>query len=63
MDLGGLNWSLLTIVGAAVLAVAIAWAALRNRGKAPPPGKSDEATRRLYEEEDAEHRGESDNVP
>ena len=63
MDLGGLNWSMLTIVGAVVLAVAIAWAVLRNRTSGPPPGASEEATKRLYEEEDREHRGESDNVP
>ena len=31
MDAGGFNWTLITIVGAAVLAIVIAWVALRNR--------------------------------
>ncbi len=63
MDLGGLNWILITIVGAVVLAVVIAWAALRNRASRPTVEESDEATRRLYEEEEREHHGESDDVP
>lgn len=63
MDLGGFNWTLITIVGAAVLAAIIAWAALRNRSSRPRAEDSEEATRRLYEEEEREHHGESDNVP
>jgi hypothetical protein len=63
MDLGGFNWTMITIVGAAVLAVVIAWAALRNRGSAPRIEDSEEATRRLYDEEEREHHGESDDVP
>ena len=63
MDLGGFNWTLLTIVGAAALAAIIAWAALRNRSSQPRVEDSEEATRRLYEEEEREHHGESDHVP
>jgi hypothetical protein len=63
MDLGGFNWTLLTIVGAAALAVIIAWAALRNRASQRRVEDSEEATRRLYEEEEREHHGESDHVP
>jgi len=62
MDLAGLNWTLITIVGALVLAAIIAFAALRNRAD-PGPGGTEEATRRNYDEEDRAHRGESDNVP
>ncbi|WP_129792050.1 hypothetical protein [Sphingosinicella sp. CPCC 101087] len=63
MDLGGFNWSLLTIVGAIVLAIVIAWAALRNRSSRRDVERSERATHRLYEEEERAHRGESDNVP
>lgn len=61
MDFAGFNWTLITIVGAIVLAAVIAWAALRNRGDETPG--DDGATKRLYREEDDAHRGESDNVP
>lgn len=63
MDFGGFNWSLLTIIGAAVLAAVIAWAALRNRTSRPRADDSEAATRRLYDEEEREHHGESDRVP
>jgi len=63
MDAGGFNWAMLTIVGVLVLAGVIIWAALRNRASRPRIEDSEEATRRLYEEEDREHRGESDHVP
>jgi len=63
MDSGGFDWMLVAIVGALVLVAAIAFAALRNRSERQPIGKSEDATRRLYEEEDRAHKGESDNVP
>lgn len=56
MDAGGFNWTLLTIVGPALLAVVILWALLRNRGARNRAG-TEEATRRLYEQEEAERRG------
>jgi len=62
MDFAGFSWSLVIIVGAAVLAAVIAFAALRNRADAKTTSATDAATRRVYEEEDREHRGESDNV-
>lgn len=63
MDFGGFNWSLLTIAGVLVLAAAMVWAALRNRSSQGRIEDSEEATRRLYEEEEREHHGESDHVP
>ena len=63
MDLGGFNWGLLTVIGAIVLAIAIAWAALRNRRSAALDEESERATHRLYDEEERLHHGESDNVP
>lgn len=63
MDFAGFSWSLMTIVGAAVLAIVIAWAVLRNRSSRSEIDRSEAATRHLYEEEERAHRGESDNVP
>lgn len=63
MDAAGLNWTLITIVGAAVLAVVIAWAVLRNRASGSTGADTEAATRRVYEEEERAHHGESDNVP
>jgi hypothetical protein len=54
---------MVTIVGAAVLAIGIAVAALRNRTSQRSDDRTDEATRDLYRAEDAAHRGEDDNVP
>ncbi len=63
MDLGGLNWALMTIVGALLLGGVILWAALRNRTSRATKDESERATHRLYEEEDRAHRGEGDDVP
>jgi hypothetical protein len=63
MDSAGFSWTLITIVGPLVLLLVIAWAVLRNRRSGAEEVDCDEATRRVYEEEDREHRHESDNVP
>ena len=63
MDSGGFNWSLLTIIGPVVLLAVLVWAVLRNRRPRGVDDRSEAATRRVYEEEEREHRGESDNVP
>ena len=63
MDLGGFNWTLLTVVGAIALAVVIAWAALRNRSSRTKIERSEEATHRNYDQEERAHHGESDKVP
>ena len=62
MDSAGLGWTLIAIVAPLLLLVFIAWALLRSRGSRTDVD-CDEATRRVYEEEDREHRHESDNVP
>jgi len=57
MDSGGFNWTLLTIVGPAILAVVILWALLRNRGASRSErDRTEDATHRLYEQEEAERR-------
>ena len=63
MNLAGLNWMLVAVIGVIILAVVIAWAMMRNRAPDPQVERSEEATRRLYEEEEREHHGESDNMP
>ena len=56
MDSSGFNWTLLTIVGPAILAIAILWAVLRNRTSRDTDARSEEGTRRVYEQEEAERR-------
>ena len=53
MDLGGTNRTLI-IIGVAVLVVVLLWAMLRKRGE-PEAGieRTEQATARLYREEDA----------
>ena len=63
MDLGGMGWGLQTIIGGFLLAAVIAWAALRNRKSTPDEiERTERATRELYKEEDAAHRGEGDKI-
>jgi len=63
MDSGGFDSTLLIVFGSLVLIAVIIFAALRNRSSHQSVEKSEEATRRVYEEEDRAHKGESDNVP
>jgi predicted MFS family arabinose efflux permease len=56
MDAAGFNWTLLTIVGPALLAVAILWALLRNKRSRRTDDIAEEGTRRVYEQEEAERR-------
>ena len=64
MDSGGFNWALINIVGPLLLLVVLAWALLRNRKSSQAEiDRTEQATRDLYREEDAAHRGEDNNVP
>ena len=65
MDPGGGSWGIITIVGPILLALVLIWALLRNRKKSRPSdiNRTEQATRDLYREENAAHRGEDDNVP
>ncbi len=56
MDFGAINWMTMTVIGAALLAIVIAIAALRNRSSRETIEKSEAATRDLYQEEDRVHR-------
>lgn len=55
MDFAGLNWVTITVIGTALLAIAIAVAALRNRVSKETAAQSEAATRELYKEEDRAH--------
>lgn len=59
MDFGAINWMTLTVIGAALLAIVIAVAALRNRSSKELVEKSEAATRDLYREEDRAHQDDS----
>ena len=63
MDLGGFNWSLLTIVGPVVLLAVIAWAILRNRTSRASRAETEAATREVYRQEERAEGGEADRVP
>jgi hypothetical protein len=56
MDSAGFNWTLLTIVGPALLVVVLLWATLRNRASRADKQRTEEGTRRVYEQEEAERR-------
>ena len=56
MDSSGFNWTLITIIGPAILAIVILWAVLRNRTSRETDARSEEGTRRVYEQEEAERR-------
>lgn len=65
MDGGGSSWGIINILGPLLLIIVLAWAMLRNR-KAKggvTEEETERATRDLYRQEDATHRGESDDVP
>jgi hypothetical protein len=57
MDLGGLSWGLITIVGGFLLFAVLLWAVLKNRNSTPQEmDRTEAATRELYREEDAAHK-------
>jgi hypothetical protein len=57
MDLGGLSWGLITIVGGFLLFAVLLWAVLKNRNSTPGEiDRTEAATRELYREEDAAHK-------
>jgi len=60
MDLGGLSWSLITIVGPVVLLAVAAWAIWRNKKSRVPDEVTEEGTRRVYREEEQARRSGTD---
>ena len=62
MDLGGVNWAILNIVGPLLLLIVIAWALLRNRKSRTREkiDRSERATHELYDQEEAQRRREDE---
>ena len=54
-DLGS-QWGLLTIIGPILLAAAIAWAIFANRKPRLPIEDTEDATRKLYDEQNREDK-------
>jgi hypothetical protein len=59
----GLWWSLITIVGPIALALVLLWALLRNRAQRRDVGRTEQATREVYREENDAHADEGRNTP
>jgi mannose/fructose/N-acetylgalactosamine-specific phosphotransferase system component IIC len=62
MGLGAMQWTLITVIGVALLAIVIAVAAARNRVSAETRRKTEEGTRDLYRKEEEARHGEGDNA-
>jgi len=61
MDSGGTGWGLITIIGPLLLAVVLLWALLRNRKSTPrQDARTEDATRDLYDREEAARGNEDD---
>jgi FtsZ-interacting cell division protein ZipA len=60
MDLGGASWLIIDIVGGFLLAAVLFWALLRNRRQRGSLGRSEQATRDLYDREEADRRDGTD---
>ncbi len=58
MDMGGFNWSIMTIVGPLLLAAVLLWALMRNRKSRVDPDVTEKATHDVYDEEEAKRREE-----
>ena len=55
MDMGGLNLFSMEVIGVVILLIALLWVVMRTRskGKESSPPRTEQATRELYEAEDA----------
>lgn len=55
MDLGGINLLAMEVIGVVILLAALLWVVMRTRskGKSSSPPRTEQATRELYEAEDA----------
>ena len=59
MDLGAGSWAILNIVGPLLIVIVLGWAFLKNKKSKGGIERTEEATRRVYDEENA-HRNERD---
>ena len=56
MDLGGLNWGIINIVGPLLLAVVLLWAFLKNRASRRNIDRSERGARDVYDESERVRR-------
>ena len=58
MDMGGINWLIMSVVAVAILGAVILWSVLhtRSKGKSSSPERTEQGTRDLYEEEEIRRR-------
>ena len=61
MDTGGFNWSIMTIIGPALLLVALLWLVLR-RNKSRNTEYTEQKTDELYDEEEQRRREGTDEL-
>jgi hypothetical protein len=60
MDLGGANWSIITIIAPLLLALAIAFALMRNKKAGRRDlDRTERSTHALYDQEEAKRREDS----
>ena len=56
-------WSIVTIGGPILLALALLWALLRNRAQRGDVERTEQATREVYRQENEAHADEEDRSP
>ena len=56
MDSGGVNWTIIIIVGPLLMVIVFAYAMMKNRKSKVSVERTEQATRDLYRQEDAAHR-------
>lgn len=56
MDSGGVNWTIIIIVGPLLMVIVFAYAMMKNRKSKVGVERTEQATRDLYRQEDAAHR-------
>lgn len=57
---GGIQWALQTVVGPILLVAVLIWVMLHNRASRREKQRTEEATTRLYDEEEAADRARGD---
>lgn len=64
MDMGGINWLIMSVVAVAILGAVILWAVLhtRSKGKSSSPERTEQGTRDLYADEESRRRDGTDGL-
>ncbi|TMJ16899.1 MAG: hypothetical protein E6G94_02950 [Alphaproteobacteria bacterium] len=62
MDLGGASWLIIDVIAVLLLAAVLFWALVRNRRQRGSLGRTEQATRELYDREEAERRDGTDGL-